>query len=376
VAAALVAAVLVAAAPSGETAKRHVPKRFFGMAFDGPIRYAPPPVVRRQFARMASSGVESARTVFSWANSEPRRGATDLSATDVEVREAAAHGISVLPVVIGAPRWARRYPSRASSPPAHAADYARFLRKLVRRYGPRGGFWAENPQVPKRPIREWQIWNEPSLRYQWYRSPRQSFGSVARAYGSLLRASYRVVKRADRQATVVLAGLTNASWVDLGTLFSRGRIRRFFDVAAMNAYSPKTRNLLRIAALLRGALRRGGRGRAPLWVTEFTAPAARGRTRVPPGARTFVTTDRGMAGLLRSAYRAFATRGHRLGVRRAYWYTWASSYRGGGALGFFEFSGVTRYLHGRDQDRPALSAYRAVARRYEGCRKTTRASCR
>ena len=38
---------------------------------------------------------------------------------------------------------------------------------LQKRYGPRGSWWQDHPDVPKRPIRTWQIWNEPHLRFQW-----------------------------------------------------------------------------------------------------------------------------------------------------------------------------------------------------------------
>jgi hypothetical protein len=374
--AACLLAALLAAAPSAEAAKRRVPRGFFGTVFDGPIRDAADPLVTQEFGRMASSGVESIRTNFFWSQGQPSPGATDFSRTDALVGEAAAHGVSILPVVTGAPGWARRYPSRDGSPPRNVGEYTAYLEQLVGRYGPNGTFWAENPTVPKRPIREWQIWNEPELPYQWHRPAGKGFKYVAPAYGALLRASRKTLKRLDSRSKVVLAALTNKSWNHLATLFALGRIRHQFDVAGLNAYSKEAADFIKIADAFRDVLRRNGHRRTPIWITEFTAPAAKGRIRIPSYQQRFVTTDRGMASLVKAAYGRFATRGRRLGIKRAYWYTWASSYRAGQTLGFFEFAGLRRFTGAAPADRPALRAYRASARRYEGCAKTSRATCK
>jgi hypothetical protein len=61
------------------------------------------------------------------------------------------------------------------------------------------------------------------------------------------------------------------------------------------------------------------------------------------------------------------------GVSRVYWYTWASDYRGP----IFDFTGLYRYSgHGKLRAMPQLRAYRASARRHQGCRKNTRGTCR
>ena len=87
-------------------------------------------------------------------------------------------------MVTAAPRWARKYPGKAGSPPKRVADYTAYLSALAKRYGPKGTFWSENPTVPKRPIREWQIWNEPNLPYQWARAKGQGFKQIARPTAS------------------------------------------------------------------------------------------------------------------------------------------------------------------------------------------------
>ncbi len=84
-------------------------------------------------------------------------------------------------MVIHAPDWAARHPGgNLDSPPREPEQYARFLAAAARRYGTGGSFWAERPELPRRPIRDWQIWNEPSLRDFW------SVTSWARDYVALL----------------------------------------------------------------------------------------------------------------------------------------------------------------------------------------------
>jgi hypothetical protein len=125
---------------------------------------------------------------------------------------------------------------------------------------------------------------------------------------------------------------------------------------------------------MRRQLRRNGEGRKPIWVTETTFPAGKGRAARPPlrWQRRWYTTDRGMAQRLREVYRLGAERRRRLRLQRIYWVTWASSY-GGDEL--FNYSGLVRYQDGTYDPRPSLGAYRASARRHQGCAKTSEGVC-
>ena len=66
-------AVPLAAAPSADAAKRKVPRGFFGTIFDGDVRSAAATLVDQEFGLMATSGVESVRTNFFWAEVQPAR---------------------------------------------------------------------------------------------------------------------------------------------------------------------------------------------------------------------------------------------------------------------------------------------------------------
>ena len=105
---ALLAAALPAAAGAAE---RKVPRGFVGVMWDKEIQDAPADVQRAQWERMARSGVESARVIFSWhLAQEPPGAQPDFSRTDQMVRNGAAHGIELLPVIVYAPPWARVKP--------------------------------------------------------------------------------------------------------------------------------------------------------------------------------------------------------------------------------------------------------------------------
>ena len=124
---------------------------------------------------------------------QSRKGGTPRWAeTDPVVTHAAKHGIELLPVVLEAPRWARENPRAYHSPPEDPRDMAAFMVALIEHYGENGSFWAEHPDLVKRPLRTWQIWNEPHLRFQW-----DTDKSWARTYGRQLRAVYKAVKKAD-----------------------------------------------------------------------------------------------------------------------------------------------------------------------------------
>ena len=81
-----------------------------------------------------------------------------------------------------------------------SAGWFNFLRLAVQRYGPNGTFWAANPTIPPRPIRVWQIWNEPNFKYfVTHPNPGQ--------YGKLVKISSGAIRSIDPGAKIVLGGL-------------------------------------------------------------------------------------------------------------------------------------------------------------------------
>ena len=369
----LTLALLVMAAPA-EAGRRVVPQGFYGVMWDRGVEKAPPAVQEDEWALMARSGVESVRTPFVWAKMQDQAGAQpDFSETDRLVTRAAAHRIKLLPVVLGTPFWAARYPRESASPPRRPADYAAFLRRLVQRYGPRGSFWDEYPELPRRPVREWQIWNEVHFNAYWQARPGRP-NSWAPDYVRLLRASKRAIEGVDRRATIVLSALADFSWDHLERLYRAGA-GGHFDLAAVNLFTSRPANVIKGLRRVRGVMRRHRGGRRPLWLTESTWPAAKGRV-PPPGPawqRAWYTTDPGMASRLTELYRLAVRNRRLLRLARVYWYTWSSPYWGSEDL--FEYSGLSTYAGGAFDRHPALAAYTASARRHEGCAKTSAGTC-
>jgi hypothetical protein len=278
--------------------------------------------------------------------------------------------MDVLPVVFYAPRWARAFRNRFTSPPARPADYVTYLAALVERYGPDGTFWTDNPELPKHPLREWQIWNEPHLPAYWDAPEKGPFGYV-RAYPLLLRGSYNIIKSLDPGAKVVMAGITQRAWEEIAVLYKRG-IKRYFDVAALQIFPQTVKRAVKATRFFREAMRLNGDRRKPIYLTEITWPASKGRTEGIRYQRQ--ETPRGMATKLSGMYSAMAARRRELGVAKVFWYTWASPYGRGGSI--FNYAGLQRFDDRSFQAQPALRAYQRSARRHQGCQKTSTGVCR
>lgn len=342
-------ACALTAAPAAAT-----PARFYGAVLDRGVSEAPAATQDQQFALMKKSGVRTIRRVFSWAAAQPDGTLPpNFAELDGLVGRAARNDIEILPIVMYAPQWARQNPDDPASRPRSNDDYVAFLNSLVLRYGPDGSFWVEHPEIAKRPLRTWQVWNEPQLRYQWAEKDWEE------SYGKLLRAAHDALKKADGGSKVVLAGATNYAWDALESLYEKGDIKGQFEIAALHPYTGSAGRVVKAVKLFRAVLKKYGDATKPVWITELAWPASKGRVKPPKGLEALPTTDKGMATRLTRAYKLL--RRSRL-VSRAYWYTWASEYRK--SDGIFGFTGLQRFNPdtGKFKATPALRAFRDVAR--------------
>ena len=364
-------AIAALAAPA-QAAERRVPQGWLGVVADGPLTAAH----TGEWDAMVGAGVESVRTAVRWYELQPYGSAaevpaadaarfrdaggvpTDFTALDAVIAGAAARGLSVLPVVQATPAWAARTPGDITSPPADPATFGRFMAALAGRYGPQGSLWAERPDLPRIPVRAWQVWNEPNLTRYWSEQP------FARSYVRLLKAADAALDAADPGATVVLAGLPNVSWTALRQIYKAGG-RGHFDAVSLHPYTRRPKDVLRLVRYARREMRRAGDGRTPVWLTELSWPAAKGKVPRPAG---FETTDRGQAVRLGAALRLIARDRRALRIQRVFWYTWLSSEVGPSS---FDWSGLRRLRGGTPVSVPALAVFREAARRLQGCRKTT-----
>jgi len=324
---------------------------------------------------MARAGVETARTAFVWSLVQPHGpGAScDFSTTDALAVAASRHGITLLPVVQTPPAWAAMEPGVFASPPEDLGAVRRFSAALVERYGPRGSLWRERPDLPRRPIRAWQVFNEPNIDYFWSIQP------FARHYVATLRAAAKGIRSADPGATVVLAGLVNESWRALRAVYAAGA-RGSFDAVAIHPYTSSPANVLRVARYARRVMRANGDRRLPIWVTEFSWPAIAEMSN-PPGPESDgflggpITNSR-QARLLNRTMRLVVDARRRLGIARLVWYTWLS-HETPVTKNVFAYAGLRRIRDDNSRNTPAVRVFRRWARRLEGCAKTTNAQdCR
>ena len=227
------------------------------------------------------------------------------------------------------------------------------------RYGPRGSFWSSHPDVPKIPIRRWQIWNEPDIHSYWSVSP-----SWAPSYVRLLRSAHAAIKRADPGAKVVLAGLPNYVWTDLAKVYAAGG-RNLFDVVAVHPYTKVPSGVITILRLVRNVMNRAGDGSKPMILTELGWPSALGKVSI---RADFETTEVGQARKLAEVLPLLARVRRQLGLTGFYYYTWITHEVEHGSDAF-AFAGLLRFDNGRVTAKPAYWAFRRGALKLEACRK-------
>jgi hypothetical protein len=346
---ALIAALCLPAA-----AQAGVPRDFFGVMANGPLDQPTFPL-DAESATMRRDGVGTERMEIAWDLVEPQPGQFDFTLPDRKILAAAKASIDVLGLILRTPGWAAAKQGSVFSPPRNPAEYAAFAKVLVARYGPNGALWREHPEVRARPVRAWQIWNEPNLAVYWTQQP------FMRGYAHLLSSAYTAIKQADPKATVVMAGLANFSWRDLSRLFKKGGTKLRFDVAAVHPFSGRPSNSVKIVGLNRAVLDRNGARTKPIWLTELTWSSAKGRKK--PLTQDWETTEAGQAQRLTQAFRLFVRARHKLRLQRIYWYTWVTVDRD--SPNSFDYSGLrTHRSDGTVVDKPAARAFRAAVKRY------------
>ncbi|HXQ89319.1 MAG TPA: hypothetical protein VN733_06725 [Solirubrobacterales bacterium] len=293
-----------------------------------------------KFQRLSAGGVESMRVPLAWAGVQPsQESSLDWSGFDNQVEEAAKAGIKVLPFITGAPEWAvpaKKVPGAgglvapARLPVSGAArtGWVNFLTSAVARYGPTGSFWSEHPGVPKRPIRNWQVWNEPNFKY-FIAKPNPG------EYGKLVKLSYTALKAADPGAQVILAGLFSrpkgardartgkhkslnwyaSDFVDRMYRLTPG-LKTRYNGAALHPYTIKASELPGVAEEFRKVLAAHGDAGKGLWITELgwsAGPASSGNL--------FAKGPAGQARELRISFTTLRSKQVKWKLKSVYWFS-------------------------------------------------------
>jgi polysaccharide biosynthesis protein PslG len=320
-----------------------VPSGFFGVVPQGTLG-------DRDFARMQGT-IGSVRLALYWGEVEPRRGAWDFAAMDEQIAAAARHGIRVMPYLYGTAPWLSADPTRPPTSSRQQAQWIRFVRRAVGRYGAGGEFWRG--RANRLSVRHWQVWNEPNFSLFW--SPRPD----PRRYVGLLAASARAIRSLDPGAVVVAAavapvagGMPPARF--LAEMYATPGAKRWFDVAALHPYASRVSGVELQVRRARAAMAAAGDGGAPLLISEIgVASAASSPTSFDRGLR-------GQARFLRQALGLLVAKRRPWRIAGVDWFSWEDGARPDPHCAFCEHAGLLR----RDgRPKPAWHAYRHLAGR-------------
>jgi len=272
--AAVAAALCLCVVPSAEAAG----KRLVG------VNAVPAPNAA-QMARLGAAGTDTVRVSVGWRQIEPFQGSRNWVHLDTVVAGAVGAGMEVLPVLFHSPKWVH---AQGQTPPIYT-DAARsawtaFVTDLVARYGTNGTFWAAHPELPRRPFRYYQIWNEVNLRFFWGGRPNP------RGYSQLVKLSSRALS-ADPEAKLLLAGLIPYRTVGAGSvagttylkrLLKFRSLRKHVDAVAVHPYGRTPRVVINGIEQIREVLtpprtkqparrsrRKAWARKLPLFATEF-----------------------------------------------------------------------------------------------------------
>jgi polysaccharide biosynthesis protein PslG len=277
-----------------------------------------------------------------------RRGPTsyDWAPFDRVVKAARRRGLRILGTILFAPAWARAPGTQKAAPPADPAAFGAFAGRVAAHFRPRG-------------VHAYEIWNEPNIAGFWAGGP-----DPAR-YTQLLQASYRAIKRADRSATVVSAGLSPAAAYGaadaqsmnpltfLERMYASGA-RGSMDAVGWHPYNfpwglgyftwSAWSQMYATSPSARSIMKANGDGKKKIWVTEWGAPT---------GTSSQSMSEAAQAELVRA------------GLTRLKTWSWA------GPSFLYNFRDKGTNLSDREQNfglvhydwspKPAYSAFRSVA---------------
>lgn len=183
-----------------------------------------------------------------WACQPTKDGGFDFSRYDKLVDEAEQRGITILPIVYGAPAWAK---------PAweHADAYAEFCRATVIHYGKR--------------IPVIELWNEENISSFWNKEDPD-----ASKYVAMCKKAYKAIKEADPSIRVALGGVAGWAHDYIRDCYAAGG-KDCFDIINVHPYTyphPSDGCMETNLKRLREIMAEYGDEKKPLWITEIGWP--------------------------------------------------------------------------------------------------------
>jgi hypothetical protein len=247
---------------------------------------------------------------------------------DARIAALARNRISAVPFVWASPHWAS-HSSHIGVPPLKGEAkraWQSFLKKAVKRYKPGGQFWREHPDLPKKPIKAWQIWNEPNLPKYFAKSGRPGIKQVKntpKAYAKFVKKSDEAIHKSDKHAKVVLAGLSGNPKKKkmepqrfLKKFLKVRKVEKHFDAAALHPYAEKIRDFKKRVSKARKALKKGGAKKKELWLTEV-GWGSDSHDKFP-----LTKGPAGQAKMLKKSYKVSLKKRKKWKIDRVFWFDW------------------------------------------------------
>ena len=196
---------------------------------------------------------------------------------DQLAREAALRGVTLAPVLIDMPGETYAPPKTSAA----RAAFAAFAEAAARRYGPNGSFWL-SCGCPKRPVKTWEVWNEPNIAPFWD-VPNPTL------YAYLLRDVRARLRQADPSARILFGGLAYPTSYSSTRYEPNAFLRQVlatvgptrFDALAIHVYrADAVSNVNTLIAGTVNTLRTYGGAdatgapRHQVWLNEFGRPTA------------------------------------------------------------------------------------------------------
>jgi hypothetical protein len=243
----------------------------FGIAYGSVLLDESDAALAKSLNDAVAVGAKWVRTDLPWDLVQPSGpNQYNWQGVDRVVAAANARGLKLLPILDAPPYWARKSvcKTQVNCPPASVSTYAHFAAAAAARYAPRG-------------VHAWEIWNEPNIGV-WLPKPDPA------AYERLLAATSAALRKADREAFVVLGGLAavqtlpSAKFVsafDFLTAVAKLGGTRYVNAVGFHPYSlPTLPSVAGYFQAISGArdnlvsvLQKYGTPKVSIWLTETGA---------------------------------------------------------------------------------------------------------
>jgi hypothetical protein len=321
-----------------------------------------------EFQQMKRNGGDAFRIQVLWRAVEPERPMDiygqkvrtyDFSRSDAEMRNLVAAGLTPHVTLIGSPGWVGSFATSPLQSKEGREGWPAYVAAVVKRYGPDGSFWRENPLLPVTPPDIYQIWNEPNsqIAYEPAANPRE--------YAKLFKLAAFQIDRHDPRAKVIPGGMFGTpqledslyAWPFIDKFLSVRGVPRYVDGVAVHPYAKGLRGVKYQVRKVRSTVFKAGFRKMPLYITEL------GWSSEEPNGNIFYKGVKGQAKAVKRALGLIMKNRRKWRLKRVLWFTWSDVTRQqawSSGCGFCQKMGL---VNTDLAAKPALASWRKYAMR-------------